>query len=243
MDDVIIQLTGGIDSTVLAYYLKEKYRLHGVSINYNYAPQYKEMELVKDLTKNLSIELKIIDFSSYIKSFNLPPISTMNYLIKYQFLIEILATLSAYPDFDTLFVGWLKGEWNNKKEIIDKLQQLLRIKIIAPFSDITKSEVIKIGNKLGIDFSKTWSCIVSGKIHCGICVPCRSRKMAFKEAKIKDPTSYYYNMGPDQIDEFAKKLSFEEFYEKYLKPFLKYTNEYTEEFVYNYVNIMKKYSG
>jgi len=31
------------------------------------------MELVKDLAKNLGIELKIIDFSSHIKSFDLPP--------------------------------------------------------------------------------------------------------------------------------------------------------------------------
>jgi len=29
-NEAIIQLTGGIDSTVLSYYLKEKYQLYGV---------------------------------------------------------------------------------------------------------------------------------------------------------------------------------------------------------------------
>jgi Predicted PP-loop superfamily ATPase len=36
VEEAIIQLTGGIDSTVLAYYLKDKYVLHGTFIYYDY---------------------------------------------------------------------------------------------------------------------------------------------------------------------------------------------------------------
>jgi len=243
VNDVIIQLTGGVDSTVLAYYLKDKYQLHAVFIYYDYPPQRKEIEIVKDLVKNIDIELKVIDFSSYIKSFDLPPISSINYRLRYQYLIEILAAFSAYPNFNTVAVGWLKGEWERWKAVVDEISHSLKLSIIAPFSEMSKAEVIKLGSELNVDFSKTWSCIISGKIHCGFCVPCRSRKRAFNSIKMKDPTNYYYNIDPNQIDELVKKLSFEELYEKYLKPFLQYTAEYPKEFVDNYVNIMKKCGG
>ncbi|BBG23614.1 7-cyano-7-deazaguanine synthase [Sulfuracidifex tepidarius] len=243
MEDAIIQLTGGLDSTVLAHHLKDKYRIHGVFINYGYAPQVKEFELVKELAQSLAIELKVVDFSSYIKSFDLLPISSSNYMLKHQFLIEILASLSAYPDLNKVFVGWLKGEWNKKKEMLDQVQATLDFKVIAPFSDLTKGEVIRLGQRLGVDFTKTWSCIVSGKVHCGFCMPCRSRKRAFKESSLDDPTHYYYNESPDEIDEFISKSNVEETYGRFIKPFLEYTKEYSKEFVDNYINLMRKGNG
>ena len=240
VEEAIIQLTGGIDSTVLAYYLKDKYALHGAFVYYGYPPQVREFELVRELSEKLGIPLKVVDFSSYVKSFNLPPIYSIQYKIKHQFLVEILAVLSAYPDLNTLFVGWLKGEWESKRGLLESIESIMNFKVVAPFRTMTKSEVIKLGERLGVDFAKTHSCIVSGKMHCGICVPCRSRKRAFGEAKVKDPTTYYYNLSPDEVDKLARELSQEEFIEKYFKPFLEYTGEYPKEFVDNLVKILKE---
>jgi 7-cyano-7-deazaguanine synthase len=243
VEEAIIQLTGGIDSTVLAYYLKDKYVLHGTFIYYGYPPQIRELELVKELSKKLDIPLKIIDFSSYIKSFDLPPIDSIQYIIKYQFVIEILASFSAYPNLNTMFVGWLKDEWSNKMSILKGIESLMGFKVMAPFHTMVKSEVIKLGNELGVDFTKTHSCIVSGKMHCGICMPCRSRRRAFEEAKVKDPTIYYFNLPLAEIDKLSRELSQEELVERYFKPFLQYTGEYPKDFVDNLVNILKKYNG
>jgi 7-cyano-7-deazaguanine synthase len=82
--------------------------LHGTFVYYGYPPQIRELELVKELSKKLNIPLKIIDFSSYIKSFDLPPIASVQYMIKYQFVIEILASFSAYPNLNTMFVAGLR---------------------------------------------------------------------------------------------------------------------------------------
>ncbi|BCU71611.1 7-cyano-7-deazaguanine synthase [Stygiolobus caldivivus] len=240
VEEAIIQLTGGIDSTVLAYYLKDKYALHGAFLYYGYPPQTRELELVKELSKKLEIPLKVIDFSSYVKSFGLPPIDTIQYKIKYQFVVEILAPFSAYPDLNTMFVGWLKDEWNNKMSLLERIESIMGFKVITPFHTMVKSEVIKLGEKLGVDFTKTHSCIVSGKTHCGICMPCRSRRRAFEEAKVKDPTVYYYNLSPDEVDKLSRELSQGEFIERYFRPFLEYTGEYPKEFVDNLVNILKE---
>ncbi len=62
-----------------------------------------------------------------------------------------------------------------------------RIKIVAPLLDKTKSEIIKMGNRLGVPFGLTWSCYKGGKMPCGRCDSCLLRKRGFKEAGIEDP--------------------------------------------------------
>ena len=90
---------------------------------------------------------------------------------------------------------------------------------------MTESEVIRLDEKLGVDFSKTHSCIISGNVHCCICMPSGSIRRDFEEAKVKDPTASYYNLPPDEVDSLSRGLSQEEFTEKYFKPLLEYTGE------------------
>lgn len=56
------------------------------------------------------------------------------------------------------------------------------IKIETPLINKTKSGIIKLGAKLGVDFSLTWSCYKGGKTPCGECDSCFYRKKGFKEA-------------------------------------------------------------
>ena len=65
-----------------------------------------------------------------------------------------------------------------------------KIKIRAPLSSVSKSDLIKIGTSLGVPFQLTWSCYLDGTIHCGKCESCMNRKKAFKEAGVVDPTEY-----------------------------------------------------
>ena len=47
-----------------------------------------------------------------------------------------------------------------------------------------------IAQKLGIDYSHTYSCYCGYEKHCGECGTCRERKQAFEEAGMEDPTEY-----------------------------------------------------
>lgn len=64
------------------------------------------------------------------------------------------------------------------------------VKVIAPYTQITKSDIARIGKKLGIDYTETWSCYKGGEIHCGKCGTCVERKEALAEAGIEDCTIY-----------------------------------------------------
>ena len=64
------------------------------------------------------------------------------------------------------------------------------IEIAAPFVDITKADIAKIGNDLGVPWQDTWTCYEGGEVHCGRCATCVERIEAFALAGVKDPTEY-----------------------------------------------------
>jgi 7-cyano-7-deazaguanine synthase len=66
------------------------------------------------------------------------------------------------------------------------------IRIDAPLIDMTKSEIIRRGVALGVDYSMTISCYQSDAdgLACGRCDSCRLRRAGFEQAGIADPTRY-----------------------------------------------------
>jgi len=61
------------------------------------------------------------------------------------------------------------------------------IKIIAPFVDFKKSEIIKEGLSLGADYSYSISCYAGTEIPCKKCSSCLLRRKAWKDTGLKDP--------------------------------------------------------
>ena len=54
-----------------------------------------------------------------------------------------------------------------------------------------KSEVVRRGATLGVDFDTTYSCLLGYPVHCGRCPQCRKRRMAFTEAGVAEPEGFY----------------------------------------------------
>lgn len=64
------------------------------------------------------------------------------------------------------------------------------IQLIRPFIDVDKTEIVRIGHQMGIDYARTWSCYKGGGVHCGTCGTCVERREAFLLAQVPDPTEY-----------------------------------------------------
>ncbi len=65
------------------------------------------------------------------------------------------------------------------------------LKIHTPLIELSKAQIVRLGAKLGVDFSLTHSCYdpIESRA-CGRCDSCLLRRRGFEEASIADPTRY-----------------------------------------------------
>ena len=96
---------------------------------------------------------------------------------------------SGYPDCRPLFV-----------RAFEELANLAtragvegtRFRVHAPLIDMSKSDIIRTGAALGVDYSLTVSCYQADAegAACGKCDSCRIREAGFQGAGLPDPTRY-----------------------------------------------------
>ena len=67
-----------------------------------------------------------------------------------------------------------------------------RLHIQTPLISLSKTEIIQLGYRLGVDYSLTVSCYAADESGhaCGECDSCRFRRQGFEQAGITDPTLY-----------------------------------------------------
>jgi 7-cyano-7-deazaguanine synthase len=67
-----------------------------------------------------------------------------------------------------------------------------RFSIHAPLLSMTKADIVREADRLGLDPGLSWSCYdpAPDRRHCGLCDSCRLRSKGFEEAGRADPTSY-----------------------------------------------------
>lgn len=65
-----------------------------------------------------------------------------------------------------------------------------RIEIHTPVIAMSKAEIIRTGQALGVPFDLTWSCYEADDRACGECESCRLRLAAFAAAGLVDPIHY-----------------------------------------------------
>jgi 7-cyano-7-deazaguanine synthase len=95
---------------------------------------------------------------------------------------------SGYPD--------CRGEYLKAFERVANLgtkagvEGRMVFRIEAPLLNLKKSEIIRLGVSLGLDYGLTWSCYAGGELPCGRCDSCLIRLRGFKEAGLEDPLRY-----------------------------------------------------
>ena len=67
-----------------------------------------------------------------------------------------------------------------------------KLRILAPLSQLSKAEIIRLGTGLKVDYGLTVSCYTADAegLACGVCDSCRLRRQGFQDAGVPDPTRY-----------------------------------------------------
>ena len=64
------------------------------------------------------------------------------------------------------------------------------VKVFAPYTGISKTDIARHGPALGLDYTETYACYKGGAKHCGKCGTCVERKEALHDAGVEDRTEY-----------------------------------------------------
>jgi len=209
----VVVLSGGPDSSTVAYWAKsEGYDVYAMTYRYGQIGT-KEISYASKIAESLGVPIKVLDLSSLreifkgvtslcdegipmTSSFSKPIIVPFRNAIFLSIAVAYAVSIGAKKVFygaqgsDEPFYPDCRREFYKSFEKTAQLGTESEITIEAPFSSMLKSEVIKLGAKLGVPFQLTWSCYLNEQEHCGKCESCINRKRAFKEAAIPDPTEY-----------------------------------------------------
>lgn len=213
----VVIFSGGLDSTTLLHYVKSLgYEVYGLSFYYGQR-HFKELEYAEYWGKKLCKEWKLIDISFMSEIADSSALIDCNKPLPYEHYTSENQKITVVPNRNmvmlSIAIAWAEnlgaevvffGAHSNDYavypdcrqefvEAISKASQLAtynKIRVEAPFVNIKKWQVVCLGEKLGIDCAKTWSCYEGKEKHCGKCATCQERKEAFLIAGIEDKTEY-----------------------------------------------------
>lgn len=220
MARVIAIVSGGLDSVVLAHHLHaEGHEVQLLSIDYGQRHR-KEHDYARLVAGYIGAEHEILDLGNvaailpgYSLTDSQVDVPDQHYTApgsvnvvpnRNVILLSVAYGKAAAVRADQVAIGALAGDGDTapdgSAEFISAFNSMEKVacagyapahlEVVAPFIDLHKHDVIRLGEKLGVDWTETWSCFKGAEVHCGTCAACVDRMQAFERAKVTDPTVY-----------------------------------------------------
>lgn len=215
MKDSVIIVSGGMDSVTLLYDFKDRIAL-GISFDYGSNHNAKEIPFAKLQCERLGIcHITIpLDFMGrYFKSSLLEGAEAIpeghyedenmkSTVVPFRngIMLAIAAGIAESEGLLNVLIANHGGDHaiypDCRPEFISAFSKATSagsyngVTVLAPYTNISKTDIALRGKALGIDYSETWSCYKGGEHHCGKCGTCVERKEALAGAGIADPTIY-----------------------------------------------------
>lgn len=213
--DAIIALSGGLDSATLMYRYQERIAL-AVSFDYGSVHNQREISYASKLCNTLGIEHIVIALDFLPKYFTSGLLLGQENIRQGEYSEENMAT-TIVPFRNGIMISILAGIAESRKlgfvllanhfgdhaiypdcteAFATSMNRAVQsgttnnVELLTPFTLMTKTEIVKEGDKIGVPFGNTYSCYLGKEKHCGKCGTCLERKKAFEEAGVVDPTLY-----------------------------------------------------
>ena len=215
MKDSVIIVSGGMDSITLLYDKKDEIAL-GISFDYGSNHNAKEIPFAEMHCKRLGIKHITINLDFMHQYFKSSLLQGAEAIPEGHYADENMkSTVVPFRNGIMLSIAIGIAESNQLKKVLianhggdhtiypDCRPQFIqaidaaanagtfvKVRVEAPYTNITKGDIARIGKQLGLDYTETWSCYKGGEKHCGKCGTCIERKEALQEAGIHDATEY-----------------------------------------------------
>lgn len=209
----VIILSGGMDSTTLAYDLCDKgFELYALSFDYGQRHK-KELKCAETTCDKLGISHHIVDLSS-ITALVSNSALTGNIDVPEGHYADDNMKLTVVPNRNMIMLSIAIGYAANigadyvcygahagdhaiypdcRPEFVQALGKAAAlchfspVHIYSPYMHMTKGEIARRGDKVAVPFEDTWTCYKGGEEPCGVCGSCVERAEAFEFAGIIDP--------------------------------------------------------
>ena len=214
--DTVVILSGGLDSTVLLYYMMSIGAKPRV-LSFNYGQRHRrELEHATEICATAGVPQEIVDIheigkllrsSQTSKLIEVPEGHYSHESMKVtvvpnrnMIMLSIAAGFALSTGCDLVAFAAHAGDHtiypDCRLEFVDSLNQTLalcdwnKVKVMSPFISRTKAEIVQLGHEMGVPLQLTYSCYKGGDKHCGRCGTDVERREAFKLAGVPDPTEY-----------------------------------------------------
>ena len=215
MKDSVIIVSGGMDSTTLLYDRRDEIAL-AISFDYGSNHNAREIAYAEMHCKRLGIEHITIPLDFMHKYFRSSLLEGADAIPEGHYadenmkstvvpfrngiMLAVAAGVAESRNMTKLLIANHGGDHtiypDCRPEFISAMDSATNagtyvgVRVVAPYTNITKGDIARIGKKLGIDYAETWSCYKGGEKHCGKCGTCVERKEALAYAGIEDTTEY-----------------------------------------------------
>lgn len=215
MRNSLIALSGGVDSTTLLYEYREEVAC-AVGFDYGSKHNARELAAAEAICRELSIPYLIIPLAfigEYFRSdlllsggeMQLGDYSEENMrstVVPFRngIMLSILAGLAESRELQQVLIANHFGDHaiypDCRESFVTPMGEAITagtsngVKLVAPYTKLTKAEIVARGTRLGVPYGKTYSCYQGGERHCGRCGTCRERHEAFVANGLEDPTLY-----------------------------------------------------
>lgn len=211
----LIVVSGGMDSITLLYEYREQIGL-GLSFDYGSKHNTQEIAFAKEHCRRLDIQhitIPLAFMNEYFQSdlllsggdiplgaYDEENMSRTVVPFRNGIMLSIAAGLAESHNLREIYIANHFGDHaiypDCRSSFITPMTTAIEagtadgISLIAPYTDLSKGDIARIGKRIGIDYSLTWSCYQGGSVQCGACATCRERREALTEAGIVDKTPY-----------------------------------------------------
>lgn len=201
---VLVAMSGGIDSTTVAYFLKKTgWDVTLVYVKYHTKSQEREIDHINQIADHGGFRFLAVDCPVILRS----NLTAEGELVKGAFqswvaarnltIMTLLTAMAETRGIGAIAIGTTDNSTytDDSAEFGRRFQEVLeystasdmRIELLHPLSRRSKVDILELAFEVGVPLELTWSCYDSGDKPCGTCASCKGRAAGFAALGKDDP--------------------------------------------------------